>query len=661
MSRAALLIGTIACTSALTAYAAAPARTPSNQPEQITFSKHIAPILNRHCVTCHRPGAIGPFALTTFPDVRPRAALIAAATHRRAMPPWKPEPGFGEFQGERRLSTGEVDLIRRWVEAGAPEGDQRDLPPMPDWPQGWQLGEPDLIITMPDSYRLPATGDDVYRNFIVPIPISETRFVRAIELKPGTTRGMHHARITLDRAGVGRRFDAEDVEPGYDGMRLDDIPFPDGHFLGWAPGKLPTPVPDGLAWRLEPGTDMVLKTHLLPRGVPQDVQVTAGLYFTSTPPTATPVALHLGSMTIDIPAGAPAHVVEDTYRVPVDVDALGIYPHAHFLARQIECFATLPDGSRRWLLRIADWDFNWQDEYRYARPVPIPAGSTLVMRYVFDNSAANPRNPNRPPRRVRFGPKSTDEMAEMTLQLLPRAPASLDALRRDAEHQMMRIVLAGSEKQVAEDPSSPTAHHELGVNLVGVGRIEEAVAHLREAIRLDPALAPAHYNLGTTLIMQGRDEEAIAVFRRTIDLRPNDPEAHNNLGGLLQLQGNHAEAERQYRLTMQLNPGHARAHFNLGSLLLAHSRFPEAEAEFRGTLRVTPNHAAAYTGLGRALAGQGRARVTDAVEAHRAAIRLDPGNAAAHRHLGDALKVDGKLAEAEAAFTRARALESQRR
>ncbi len=600
-----------------------PAHAQDRALDAVTYAEHIAPILNGNCVVCHRLGAIGPFPLMTFAEVEPRARQIAEVVQSGAMPPWKPEPGVERLQGERRLSADEVELIRRWVGAGAPEGDPGEAPESPVWPDGWHAGSPDLVVTMPDPFTLPAGGEDVYRNFVVRIPLTARQFVTAVELKPYTTQGIHHARVMIDRTGTARQRDDADPVTGYDDSEIDGARFPDGHFIGWAPGTLASGVPGELAWPLEPGTDLVLKTHLVPRDVPVDLQVSVGFFFADTPPAMTPVVVQLGSQTIDLPAGDPAHVVEDTYQLPVAVDLLAIYPHAHFLLREVEASALLPDGTTRPLLRIDDWDFDWQDEYRYAEQVRLPEGTTIRMRYVFDNSAGNPNNPSRPPSRVRFGPRSTDEMAELTLQVLPVDPSDRLTLAEDVGRKVSHIILAGSEKKLTDDATSAN-HENYAVSLVAVGRIDEAVEQLEGALRLDPNRATAHYRLGTALMIQGSRDDAADHFRRAIDLDTSFPEAHNSLGALFHLAGNVVEAERHYRRTLQLDPAHAGAHRNLGNILLGAERFGEAESEFRDALALRPESADAYIGLGQALAGQ------------------------------------GKRGEAQAAFDRARALESAR-
>lgn len=609
----------------------------------VTYTGQIAPILNEHCVSCHRPDAVGPFSLSTYADVRQRARTIATVTRRRDMPPWKPAFGVANFLGERRLSEGEIDIIQRWVAAGAPEGDPDDLPPPPSWPDGWLRGAPDLVVTMAAPYLLPAEGEDVYRNFVVRIPTRRGRLVKAIELRPATTRGIHHARILVDRSGSARRLDAADPVPGYDDRHVDGARSPEGHFLGWAPGTVPNDLPDHLGWRLEPHTDLVLKTHLVPRGEPTPIQVSVGFFFTDTAPAATPAVVQLGSQTIDIPAGASAHVVEDRYRLPADVDLLAVYPHAHFRARRVQVSAVLPDGIIRPLIRIDDWDFAWQDEYRYVRPVRLPAGTTVVMRFVFDNSARNPRNPSRPPRRVRFGPRSTDEMAELMLQVLPVDPEERPALVRDVGRHVAHIVLAGSTHALAAAPDSAALQERVGNDLVAVGQVQQAIRHLEQAVRLAPGRASAHYRLGTALAMIGRTAGAMTRYRRALELRPDFVEAHHNLGGLLHLSGDLDEAARHYRRTLALDPGHANAHLNLGNILLGAARFADAEVEFRGTLAVRPDSPDAYVGLGRALAAQGK--IAAAVEAYRAAVRLDPGASEVHRLLEHALVERGRLEE----------------
>ena len=508
-------------------------RGPDSGPANVTFSRDVAPILFQNCSPCHRPGESGPFNLLSYADAKKRARQIADVTADRYMPPWKPAPGYGEFLGERRLTDAQIQLLRRWADLSAPEGNPANLPPMPIWNEGWHLGEPDLVVEMPRPYSLQAGDGDVFRNFVIPLPLSERRYVRALELRPGNPRVVHHAVIMLDRDGVARRQNARDSEPGFDGMELGEVQRPGGHFLGWAPGTMPYAVPDSLAWDLEPGNDLVLQLHLLPSGKPELVQARVGFFFSDTPPTRSPVLLRLGRKDIDIPAGKSDYVIEDSYTLPVDVDVLSVYPHAHYLGSAVEAYASLPNGDREWLIRIDDWDFNWQNYYRYAKPVSLPRGTTLHMRYTYDNSRANERNPNHPPQRVRYGTQSRDEMGDFIVQVLPRTSAGGELIRRDFARKWLRQEIDGYETLLKTDPDNADHHHILGIFYMARSVSAKAVWHLREALRLRSDFPEAHLNMATALLSSRQPRKAEQHLRRALELRPEYGDAHLNLGMLL--------------------------------------------------------------------------------------------------------------------------------
>ena len=416
-------------------------------PGTLTFTRDIAPIIFRNCAVCHRPSGSGPFPLLTYGDVKRQARQIAAFTKSRFMPPWLPEPGDLEFAAERRLSVDQIGRVGQWVEEGAMEGNPSDLPPAPVWKEGWQFGEPDLVIRMDESYTLPAVGRDVFRNFVIPIPVSTGRYVVGMQLQPGNPKIVHHAVLMIDRTPASRHLDEQDPGVGFNGMFTPSSAHnPDGHFLGWTPGKVPFKVPEEMAWRLKKGSNLLLQFHMLPSGRPEQIEARAGFYFTDKPPTQIPVLIRLGSRTIDIPAGEKDYRIEDTYRLPVDVEVLSVYPHAHYLAREMKGIATFPDESQATLLHIKEWDFNWQDEYRYAQPVRLPRGTILSMGFTYDNSAANVGNPHTPPRRVLYGPESSDEMRDFWVQLLPENGEDLEVLRRDFAAKELHAQRAGYEK-----------------------------------------------------------------------------------------------------------------------------------------------------------------------------------------------------------------------
>ena len=343
-----------------------------------TFTADIAPIVYRSCIPCHRDGGNGPFSLALYQEVRRRARLIATVTRRRIMPPWKPATGFGEFLDARRLTDAEIDTFDAWLRDGTPEGDPALLPPMPPASHGWLHGEPDLVIDVP-SYTLRADGPDVFRNFVVAVPGRQTRYVRNFEFRP-RSRGVHHANIRIDRTPTSRRLDDEDPAPGYDGLLAHTAQYPDGQFLAWTPGQAAPLLPKGLAWRLEPGTDLVVELHLQPTGKHEILQPSIGLFFTDDPPERTPGMLRLGRQNIDIPAGERKYTIKDSFTLPVDVQLLALQPHAHYRARHVQGSATLPDGSIKSLIDIPDWDFRWQQVYRFVTPVKLPKAGITSRR-----------------------------------------------------------------------------------------------------------------------------------------------------------------------------------------------------------------------------------------------------------------------------------------
>jgi tetratricopeptide (TPR) repeat protein len=653
-----------------------------------TFNRDVAPLIYEKCSSCHRPEGAAPFSLLSYDDVRSHAGRIVEVTESGFMPPWLPEPGYGSFAGARVLTAGERSLLRNWSEAGSPEGEEDQRPAPPRFTGEWQLGEPDLVVTMPRTYTLPPVGQDVYRNFVIPLPIESKTFVRALELRPGNTRIVHHARILVDRSRASRRLDEKDDEPGYDGMLADAAEFPDGLFLGWSPGKIPLEGDEALVWSIEPSVDLVIQLHMMPSGKPEEIRAEVGFYFTEEPPRKRAAVLQLGSRTIDIAPGDASHAVEDRYVLKADADVIGIYPHAHFLCREMQAFATLPDGTRTWLLWIRDWDFYRQDEFRYESPVPLPAGTTIAMRYIYDNSAGNPRNPFDPPRRVLWGPRSTDEMGDLLLMLLPRDPRDLAALREDFRRNELRQEVAGYETMLATDANDVDVRHELAFAYRELGRTADAIAEWQQVVRARPAFAEAHYNLGGALAGEGRRSEAISSLERAIALNPDYAEAHNNLGVLQQSEGRLEEAEASYRRAIErrsdyafahhnlgslllargdvagaivhlemavgIDPGYAQAHYTLGSALGREGRIEEELARYRKALQAKPDYAEALNNMGGVLAALNRPN--EAVAPLREALRLRPDYALARLNLANALARGGELDEAALEYREALAL-----
>jgi hypothetical protein len=433
-------------------------------PGVLTFSKEIAPIIFDKCASCHRPGAVAPFSLLSYQDVRKRAKQIAYITEKRIMPPWKADHGDYEFKDDRRLTNEQIGMIKRWVEEGAAEGDPKDAPSPPAYSEGWQLGRPDLIAQMSEAYSVPAGGPDIYRNFALPLGLAEDKWIRAIEFRPGARSVVHHSLFFFDATGSARRQDEEDPLPGYSGRMgglarrsfgignlrgaSDNRSVPVGSLGGWAVGAQARVLPEGLAWYLPKGADLILSTHFHPSGKPEKEISTVGIYFADKAPTQKFTGIQLPPLFgvfegIDIPAGAKEYTIEDSFVLPVDVKAFGVSAHAHYLGKQMRLTAQLPGGQTKTLLWISDWDFAWQDQYQFKEFVSLPKGTRLSVRITYDNSSDNPRNPASPPKRISWGEGSNDEMGSMSLQVVASNEAEMPELRQTYRQHVRSAFLSG--------------------------------------------------------------------------------------------------------------------------------------------------------------------------------------------------------------------------
>ena len=417
------------------------ARTRPAPPARPTFSDTIAPIVHTQCITCHRPGEAAPFSLITYDDVKKRAATIVKVTQSRVMPPWQATHAAGEFVGERRLSSAQIDAFRRWHADGMPKGDLSKVPPPPSFVDGWQLGTPDLILEMPVDYEVPASGPDAYRSFAIPTGLTEDRWVRAVEFRPRARKAVHHALFAYARAGAVVKAEADngDGKPGLGGLApVSWFPgfAPAGDLGAWAVGTTPGFLPDGLARQLPKGTDLVVQLHVHPTGKPETERARIGLYFADKQPERGLFTLGAPGLFglikgIDIPPGAKDYALDGTLTMGIDMRIVSVTAHAHYLGKEIKAVATLPDGTERTLLWIPDWDFNWQDQYFYKDPPLLPKGTRIDVRLTYDNSADNPRNPSSPPKRVQWGEESSDEMGSVQFLAVAANPADEAPYRRE--------------------------------------------------------------------------------------------------------------------------------------------------------------------------------------------------------------------------------------
>lgn len=417
---------------------------------RVTFTETIAPIVYDNCVSCHRPGEAAPFSLISYTDVKNRGALIAKVTAARYMPPWQATHGYGEFEGERRLTDAQIQSIAAWVKNGMPEGDPARMPALPKFTEGWRLGTPDLVLQMPAEFEVPASGPDIFRNFVVPSGLTEDKWVRAVEFRPAARKVVHHALFAYVRGGAYKAIDGSDGKPGFRGLApigANPAISPAGALGGWAVGATPRFLPDGQALPMGRASDFVIQMHFHPSGKVEHERATVGIYFADRAPERRLAELQLPGLFgigqgIDIPPGEKNYVIERSATMPVDVRIYAANPHAHYLGKEFKATATLPDGSTKPLLWIQNWDFNWQDGYNYKEPVVLPKGTRIDVRITYDNSADNPRNPSSPPTRVWWGEQSTDEMGSIGFLLMPVNPADVQAWQQFAGVQLKGTIAA---------------------------------------------------------------------------------------------------------------------------------------------------------------------------------------------------------------------------
>lgn len=384
---------------------------PSSASAPVTFSKDIAPILNNYCVRCHRPGDVGPMPLTSYAQVKPWATMIRSVTQRRTMPPWKAAEGFGQFHDSQVLTASDRGKLARWAAQGAPEGDPTLLPKPPVLPKpgSWPLGTPDLVLQPKGTFMLAAEGADEYRNYVLPADFTQERFLSGLDFQPGNRAAVHHMILYVAPDPTKTARDGEDGPgiPGWHSSGTGDSSFT--LVDGWAPGMNRRPLPTGTGIRIPKGAKLVLEVHYHRTGRLERDRSTVALYFRKAPVRRELIMESLMG-DLHIPAGAKNYQTAGELEVPEDLTLYSILPHMHLLGKKMQVWAELPGGKRKPLIKIDDWDFNWQLNYWFKEPIKVPRGSKLKLTALYDNSEANPRQPSRPPKDVTFGEETTDEM-----------------------------------------------------------------------------------------------------------------------------------------------------------------------------------------------------------------------------------------------------------
>ena len=387
-------------------------------PASPTFTRDVAPILYKNCVACHRAGEIAPMSLITYDDVRPWARGIRQAVAQGVMPPWHADAPTGTFENERRLTDAEKDVIARWVAGGAPQGDPKDLPPVPAFTRGWRIGTPDAVFEMQEEYAVPASGTIEYENFYIPTNFTEAKWLQAIEVRPGNRELVHHVLAFYQAPPDGPqmapalKLDPEHnrLPPRKPGSKPQRKPIgPNRLIASYAPGTDPQVFRPGTALRLAPGGQLQLQLHYTANGTAGTDRTRVGMIFAKEPPKHEVRAGQFMNATLSIPPGAASHQVDTELGLLQEVTVWGVFPHTHVRGKRWEYKVRMPDGTVKPLLSVPGYDFNWQTYYMFKEPISLPAGARILASAWYDNSDKNPSNPD-PKVEVKWGDQTWEEM-----------------------------------------------------------------------------------------------------------------------------------------------------------------------------------------------------------------------------------------------------------
>ena len=369
----------------------------SNSAAPVTFTRDVAPIFYKNCASCHRSGEIAPMSLMTFKDARPWAKSIREKVVEGTMPPWHADPKHGSFKNDRRLSRKDVDTITAWVDAGAAEGNPKDLPRAPQFTEGWQIGKPDVVLTMGKEYNVPAEGVVSYQYFLVPTGFTEDKWIQAAEVRPGNRAVVHHVIVFIVSTESLRQRLSLFGEGGIDGL------------VGTAPGEAGMVLPEGVGRLVKAGSILVLQVHYTPNGTAQKDRTSVGFIFSKKAIEKAASGGAAMNRRFAIPPGDGNYEVRSSFTFKEDAHMISLMPHMHVRGKDFEYTLIYPDGTSKVVLSVPRYSFNWQTRYEFKEPVAAPKGSRLVCVAHFDNSSNNKWNPD-PLKTVRWGPQTWDEM-----------------------------------------------------------------------------------------------------------------------------------------------------------------------------------------------------------------------------------------------------------
>jgi hypothetical protein len=411
-------------------------------PEVPTFSKDIAPILQKNCQECHRPGEIGPMPLLTFEQVRPWAASIKAAVALRKMPPWFADPHYGTFVNDRSLSRRDIDMIVAWAGSGAPRGDPMQLPPPAQFTEGWGIPKPDVIFQLPEPYEIPATGTIEYLHFLIPSGFTTDKWVQFAEARPGDRAHVHHIIAFVREPGSSW---LKDIKPGIpfipqkpkdESANKSDLP--SDFLVGYAPGQPPEHFEPGQAKLVKAGSDIILQVHYTTDGKPAKDLTCVGLVFAKEPPPNRAMTFSATNGKFRIPAGDPNYRVDAEFTLGTDVTLHSLHPHMHARGKDFLYRVQYPDGRMETLLSVPNYSFAWQLWYNLEKPLPLPKGTKILCTAHFDNSVNNRFNPD-PSKDVLWGDQSWDEMMVGFFNLVFPASTPVETINPPANQETKAI------------------------------------------------------------------------------------------------------------------------------------------------------------------------------------------------------------------------------
>jgi hypothetical protein len=367
-------------------------RTPTRT--DVTFSKDVAPILQKRCQNCHRPEQAAPFALMSYDDAARHGRMLREVVAQHRMPPWHADRRYGHFANDRSLSAAEVETVAAWVDAGMPRGNDKDLPPPVERPKGWALGRPDLVLSMPEEFAVPATGSLPYQNWTIDPGFTEDRWVRVAEARPGAAGVVHHVVVYILPPGQKQPY-------GPNGAL--------SVLVGWAPGDLGLVCPPDTALRIPKGSKLRFELHYTPNGTAVKDRSSVGMIFAKEPPKYELFTNAFANDKILLPPKEPHYRAEANLRLRRDARLISFTPHMHWRGQDYRYEIIYADGKRETLLSVPRWDFNWQSVYQFREPIRFPKGARVHAVAHWDNSRNNPYNPA-PEKAVRFGLQTWDEM-----------------------------------------------------------------------------------------------------------------------------------------------------------------------------------------------------------------------------------------------------------